>query len=188
MPQNLAETNDAEKRDAGWICLYSRELFGVVVGIEVVAEVPAGAGDEAAGVAHVAGLAGDGALLADAEVGVVVAADGALVAAELALEQVGVLLGEHLEVGVVEAAHGEVVDLRVGVEAVDVVVDVAGRVLGVAVQHGAAVRALEGQVPRRDRVLARPRLVRHVRVPQRRAPQAVCNKLRYQLRSICKVE
>ena len=162
--------------------LYLRELLRIVVRVEVVAEMAPGAGDEAAGVAHVAGLAGDGALLADAEVSVVVAADGALVAAKLALEEVGVLLGEDLEGRVVETAHGEVVDLRVRVEAVDVVVDVAGRVLGVAVQHGAAVGALERQVSRRDGILAGPRLVGHVRVPQGRTPQTVCNKITCQTR------
>ena len=61
--------------------------------VEVVAEMASGAGDEATGVAHVAGLAGHGALFADAEVGVVVATDGALVAAKLALEEVWILLG-----------------------------------------------------------------------------------------------
>ena len=142
--------------------------------VEVVAEMASGAGDEATGVAHVAGLAGHGALFADAEVGVVVAADGALVAAKLALEEFGILLGHDGERRVVEAAHGEVVDLRIRVEAVDVVVDVAGRVLGVAVQHGAAVRALERQVPSRDGILAGPHLVGHVRAPQGRAPQTVC--------------
>ena len=155
---------------------YLRELLGVVVGVEVVAEVAPGARDEPAGVAHVAGLAGHGALLAHAEMRVVVATDGTLVAAELALEQVGVLLGRDGERRVVEATHGEVVDLRVRVEAVDVVVDVAGRVLRVAVEHGAAVRALERQVPGRDRVLPRPRLVRDVGVPQGGAPQTVCNE------------
>lgn len=141
--------------------------------VEVVAKVAPCAGDESAGVAHVTRFAGHGALFAYAEVGVVVASDGTLVAAKLALEEVGFLLGQDLERRVVETAHGEVVYLRVRVEAVDVVVDVAGCVLGVAVQHGAAVRALERQVARRDGILAGPRLVGHVRVPQCRAPQTV---------------